>query len=95
VEQLSQLLWEEGRTSGSLRLVVRSCLLALFLPDTQVLLELETLLKNPLIEQTYTEKFGKYNGISRIVIKKFHFYFKQIDHEIVIIAVLFPGESKE
>ena len=61
---------------------------------SQIVLETEDLLKNPFLGKVYTEEFGKYKGISRIVIKKFQIYFKQMDNYIVIIAVLFPGESK-
>jgi plasmid stabilization system protein ParE len=61
---------------------------------SQLVLETEELLKNPLIGKVYTEEFGKYKGISRIVIKKFQIYFKQVDNDIVIIAILFPGENK-
>lgn len=61
---------------------------------SQLVLEIEELLKNPLIGKVYTEEFGKYKGISRIVIKKFQIYFKQFDNDIVIIAILFPGENK-
>jgi plasmid stabilization system protein ParE len=61
---------------------------------SQLVLEIEEILKNPLVGKVYTEEFGKYKGISRIVIKKFQIYFKQDDNNIVIIAFLFPGENK-
>ena len=61
---------------------------------SQVVLETEDLLKNPVVSKTYTEEFGKYKGISRIVVRKFQFYFKLIDNKVIIIAVLFPGENK-
>ncbi|KPL60257.1 type II toxin-antitoxin system RelE/ParE family toxin [Rossellomorea vietnamensis] len=61
---------------------------------SQVVLETEDLLKNPVLGKSYKEEAGKYKGISRIVIKKFQFYFKQVDNEVLIIAVLFPGENK-
>jgi plasmid stabilization system protein ParE len=61
---------------------------------SQLVLEIEDLLKNPIIGKSYTEEFGKYKGISRIVIKKFQIYFKQFDKDIVIVAILFPGENK-
>jgi plasmid stabilization system protein ParE len=61
---------------------------------SQLVLETEDLLKNPLLGKAYTEEFGKYKGISRIVIKKFQIYFKQVNNDIVIIAILFPGEDK-
>lgn len=34
---------------------------------SQIIIETEELLKNPIIGKTYTEEFGKYRGISRIV----------------------------
>lgn len=61
---------------------------------SQVIKETENLLKNPIIGKTYTEEFGKYRGISRTVVKKFRIYYKQFDNDIVIIGLLFPGESK-
>ncbi|NWQ42309.1 type II toxin-antitoxin system RelE/ParE family toxin [Bacillus sp. EB106-08-02-XG196] len=61
---------------------------------SQLVLETEDLLTNPLIGKAYTEEFGKYKGISRIVIKKFQIYFKQVKNDLVIIAILFPGENK-
>ena len=50
-------------------------------------------MKNPVIGKTYTEQFGKYKGISRIVVRKLKIYFKQIDNDFVIIGLLFPGEN--
>lgn len=61
---------------------------------SQLILETEDLLKNPTIGKTYTEEYGRYKGISRIVVKKFQIYFKLINNDIVIIAILFPGEKK-
>jgi plasmid stabilization system protein ParE len=61
---------------------------------SQLVLETEELLKNPFVGKVYTEEFGKYKGISRIVIKKFQIYFKQVENDIVIIAILFSGENK-
>lgn len=61
---------------------------------SQLIIETEDLLKNPLLGKAYTEEFGKYKGISRIVIKKFQIYFRQVRNDIVILAFLFPGENK-
>lgn len=61
---------------------------------SQIVLEVEDLLENPVLVKSYTEEFGKYKGISRIVVKKFQFYFKTVDNDIVVLAVLFPGENK-
>lgn len=60
---------------------------------SQVVLETEDLLKNEVIGRAYTEEYGEYKGISRIVVKKFRFYFERIQNNIVIMAVLFPGEN--
>ncbi len=60
---------------------------------SQFILETEELLKNDVIGKWYTEEFGNYKGISRIVVKKFRVYFTSIDRNVVILAVLFPGES--
>lgn len=61
---------------------------------SQIVLETEDLLKNEVIGRTYTEEFGKYKGISRIVVKKFRIYFERINNDIIIVAILFPGENK-
>lgn len=34
-----------------------------------------------------------YKAVTRIVIKRFRIYYKLIDHDVVILAVLFPGEN--
>jgi len=43
---------------------------------SQLIMETEDILKNPVIGKTYTEQFGKYKGISRIVVRKLKIYFK-------------------
>lgn len=58
----------------------------------QLIIEVEDLLLNHTLSKAYTEEFGKYKGISRIV-KKFRIYFKLVDHHIIIVALLFPGEN--
>lgn len=60
---------------------------------SEVILETEDILKNPILSSTYTEEIGKYKGISRIVIRRFRVYFERIDDKIIIIAILFPGEQ--
>ncbi|MBM7634016.1 type II toxin-antitoxin system RelE/ParE family toxin [Geomicrobium sediminis] len=60
---------------------------------SQVVLEIEDTLKNPILGQTYTEESGSYKGISHMVIKKFRIYFERMDDDVVIIAILFPGEK--
>lgn len=60
---------------------------------SQFIIETEDVLKNSIIVKTYTEEFGKYRGITRIVVKKFRVYYKIIDNNVVILAVLFPGEN--
>lgn len=57
-------------------------------------LETEDILKDPLVGKTYTEELGKYKGISRIVVKRFRVYFKHDLNNIIIVALLFPGENK-
>lgn len=70
-----------------------------FTPDetfdfiTDIILETEVLLKNDVLDQSYTEEFGKYQGISRIVIKRFRIYFRKDQENIIILAILFPGEK--
>jgi hypothetical protein len=59
-----------------------------------VITETEKFLKNPIVGKTYTEEFGKYKGISRIIVKKFKIYYKQFDNDIVIVGLLFPGEGR-
>ncbi|WP_433747397.1 type II toxin-antitoxin system RelE/ParE family toxin [Falsibacillus pallidus] len=61
---------------------------------SQLVLETEDFLSNPLFGKAYTEEFGKFKGISRIVIKKFQIYFTIEKNDIVIIGVLYPGENK-
>ena len=39
------------------------------------------------------EETGKYRGVTRIVIRKFVFYYEHADDEIIILAVKFPGEK--
>ncbi|MCY9670433.1 hypothetical protein M5X11_36985 [Paenibacillus alginolyticus] len=60
---------------------------------TQVVLEVEDYLKNPVIGKAYTEEFGEYRGITRIVVRKFRIYFEIVDDVLTIVAVLFPGEK--
>ncbi|MDE5415163.1 MAG: type II toxin-antitoxin system RelE/ParE family toxin [Bacillaceae bacterium] len=60
---------------------------------SQIILETEGLLENDIIGKSYNEEFGKYKGISRVVVKKFRVYYKLIDNDVVILAVLFPGEN--
>lgn len=56
------------------------------------LLEAEDLLSNPALTKAYTEEFGRYKGLSRVVIRRFKIYYKDVDNQIVIEAVLFPGQ---
>jgi hypothetical protein len=60
---------------------------------TQFILETEYLLENRIIGKTYTEEFGKYKGITRVIVKKFRVYYKLIGNDFVILAVLFPAEN--
>lgn len=53
----------------------------------------EDLLKNGIIGKTHTDEFGKYKGITRVVIKRFRIYYKVLENDVVILAILFPGEN--
>lgn len=60
---------------------------------SQFILNTEDILENDIIGKSYTEEFGKYKGISRIVIKKFRVYYTFIGKDVIVLAVLFPGET--
>lgn len=60
---------------------------------SQLILETEALLSNRILSKAYSEEDGPYAGMSRIVIKRFRLYFEQFENEILIVAVLFPGEK--
>ncbi len=57
------------------------------------IMDIEELLKNYIVGQTYTEEVGPYQGLSRIVIRKFRVYYQKDHNNIVILAILFPGEK--
>jgi hypothetical protein len=61
----------------------------------QFILEVEEILKSDVFERAYTEEHRKYRGLSRIVVRKFRIYFKkgQAQNDMIILAVLFPGEK--
>jgi Plasmid stabilization system protein len=59
----------------------------------EFILETEALLSTPALSKAYTEESGAFAGLSRIVIKKFRVYFEQHENQVVILAVLFPGEK--
>jgi hypothetical protein len=59
----------------------------------QVIIDTEDLLLNPVLGQTYVEEFGEYQGFARIVVRKFRVYYSVIGLDIVITAVMFPGEK--
>ncbi len=60
---------------------------------TNLILQVENILLNPVLSKTYTEEYGIYQGVSRIVVNKFKFYYEPYDKDIIILAVKFPGES--
>lgn len=60
---------------------------------TQVALEAEQTLINPVVSQHYTEDRGQFRGISRMMIRGFKVYFEVIDDEVVILAIKFPREK--
>lgn len=55
--------------------------------------DVEKVVLNPVISKTYTEEFGEFKGVSRIVVNKCKIYYEQIDNHIVIVAIKFPGEN--
>lgn len=59
----------------------------------QLVMEVEDLLLTGAFKKAYLEEYGKYKNVSRIVIKKFRIYFKLFGDDVVIIAILFPGEK--
>lgn len=59
----------------------------------QFIIETEDLLLNPVLGQTYVEEFGEYKGFARVVVRKFRIYYSVIGRDIVIVAVMFPGEQ--
>lgn len=59
----------------------------------QFIMEAEDLLLNLILSKTYTEEFGEYKGVSRILVKKFKVYYEHIENDIVVLAVKFPGEK--
>lgn len=61
---------------------------------SQTILEVEALLSNPVLGRSYIEEMGHYKGVTRVVVNKFRIYYEQVNGEITIVAVLFPGEHK-
>lgn len=59
----------------------------------QLILETEDLLKSEVFTKAYIEEFGQFKGVSRIVIKRFRVYFEKINNDIVVVALMFPGEK--
>ncbi|MCP3775533.1 hypothetical protein NLX71_19870 [Paenibacillus sp. MZ04-78.2] len=58
----------------------------------KLVMEVEDLLLNPVIGLTYVEEFGEFQGFSRAIIRKFRIYYQTIENQLVVIAILFPGE---
>ena len=59
----------------------------------QLILETEDALLNPILGKTYVEEYGEFKGFSRQVVKKFRIYYQVITNNLIIAAVLFPGEQ--
>lgn len=59
----------------------------------KLILDIDEFLLSEFILKTYTEEFGVYKGLSRIVIRKFKVYYEQDQDNILILAILFPGEK--
>ncbi|GGJ82163.1 hypothetical protein GCM10007063_00760 [Lentibacillus kapialis] len=53
-----------------------------------MILDIEEFLQNEFVEQTYTEEFGTYKGLSRIVIKKFRVYYEKNQDNIIVLGIL-------
>lgn len=60
---------------------------------SQIVLETEALVSDHVFSKAYTEEDGPYRGMSRVVIRRFRIYFEQFDNDVLIVAVLFPGEK--
>lgn len=58
-----------------------------------LIVEVEEFLKNGILDRAYTEKFGAYQGLSRIVMRKFRIYFERDNDRIIVLAIVFPGEE--
>ncbi|MFD2760326.1 hypothetical protein [Lentibacillus juripiscarius] len=59
----------------------------------KLILDTEEFLKNEFVGETYTEEFGTYKGISRIVVRKFRVYYEKNQDNIIVLGILFPGEK--
>lgn len=60
---------------------------------SQFIIETKAVLSNSIITKAYTEEYGTYEGLTRIVVKRFRIYFEKQDNEVRIVAVLFSGEK--
>ena len=59
----------------------------------QIILEMESLLLNPVLSKVYTEEAGEYAGFMRLVVRKFRSYIESVEDDAVVVAVKFPGEK--
>ncbi|MEH7345812.1 hypothetical protein V7122_18370 [Bacillus sp. JJ1532] len=57
-----------------------------------LVLEVEDLLLNPILSKSYMEEFGRFIGISRVIVRKFCIYYEFHGSDIVILNIKFPGE---
>ncbi|MEW9675210.1 type II toxin-antitoxin system RelE/ParE family toxin [Lentibacillus sp. L22] len=55
--------------------------------------EIEDLLLNPFLTRRYTDEWGECKGISRMIHRKFKFYYEMQGDDIIILAIRFPGEK--
>lgn len=55
--------------------------------------EVEGFLQNGIVKETYKEEFGEFKGLSRMVIRKHRIYYQKDQDSIIILAILFAGES--
>ena len=58
-----------------------------------LVIETENLLLNPILSKTYTEEYGMYAGVSRVVINKFRIYFEYVGDDVIILDINYPREN--
>lgn len=59
----------------------------------QLIMETEELLLNPIFGRAYIEESGEYKGFARIIVRKWRIYSIMSGSDIIISAVMYPGEN--
>ncbi|WP_449354650.1 hypothetical protein ACUL41_17325 [Virgibacillus natechei] len=54
-----------------------------------IIIETEELLKNPFVSKTYTEEFGEFKGVSRVLVRKLTFYFERDKDNMSLLQYYF------